>query len=113
MNEGDIPITGEARKWYKYKRDAKVGDVVLRKDETAAGQTYEYARIISIYVGLDGKVRSADLEYKVPGKSKFRVTTRPIHKLVLVVPVEEQTWRSKRTRRARRRGDPQAERPGR
>ncbi len=31
------------------------------------------------------------MEYKVPGESKFCVTTRPIHKLVLVVPVEEQT----------------------
>ncbi len=31
------------------------------------------------------------MEYKVPGESKTRVTTRPIHKLVLVVPVEEQT----------------------
>ncbi len=27
----------------------------------------------------------------MPGESKFCVTTRPIHKLVLVVPVEKQT----------------------
>jgi hypothetical protein len=51
------------KKWYKYKRDAKVGDVVFRKDETAAGQTYKYARIISVHVSSDGKVRSADVEY--------------------------------------------------
>ncbi len=38
----------------------------------------------------DGKVRAADIEYKLPGESVFRTTTRPIHKLVLVVPVEEQ-----------------------
>ncbi len=44
-----------------------------------------------MYAGADGKVRAADVEYKVPGESKFRVTTRPIHNLVLVVPVEEQT----------------------
>jgi hypothetical protein len=31
------------------------------------------------------------VEYKVPEESKFRIKTRPIHKLVLVVPVEEQT----------------------
>jgi hypothetical protein len=77
------------KKWYKYKRDAKVGDVVLRKDETAAGQMYKYARIISVHVGSDGKVGPADEEYKIPRESKFRVTTRPIHKLVLMVPVEE------------------------
>jgi hypothetical protein len=65
--------------------------MVLRKDETAAGQTYKYARITKVHVGSDGKVRAADIEYKVPGESKFRSTSRPIHKLVLVVLVEEQT----------------------
>jgi hypothetical protein len=55
-----------------------------------ARHMYKYARIIGIHVGSDGKVRSADMEYKVPGKSKFRVTTRLIHKLVMVVPMEEQ-----------------------
>jgi hypothetical protein len=90
MGEGDLPIATKQRKWYKYKRNAKVGDVI-RNDETAAGQTYKYARIIGIHVGSDGRVRSVDVEYKVPGESKFCITTRPIHKLVLVVPVEEQT----------------------
>ncbi len=79
------------QKWYKYKRDAKVSDVVLRKDETTAGQTYKYARIVNIHFGTDGKVRAADVSYKVHGESKFRVSTRPIHIFVLVVTVEEQT----------------------
>jgi hypothetical protein len=69
----------------------KVGDVILRKDETAARQTYKYAQVVSVHTGLDGKVRSADVEYKIPGESKVRVTTSPIHKLILLVPVEEQT----------------------
>ncbi len=86
-----FPSLLKHQKWYKYKRDTKVRDVVLKKDETAAGQTYKYARIIKVHVGSDGKVRAADIEYKVPGESKFRSITRPIHKLVLVVPVEEQT----------------------
>ncbi len=34
------------KKWYKYKRDARVGDVVLWKEETAAGQTYKYAEVL-------------------------------------------------------------------
>jgi hypothetical protein len=34
-------------------------------------------------VGTDGKVRAADVEYKIK--------ISPIHKLRLVVPVEEQT----------------------
>ncbi len=63
---------------------------MLRKDETAAGQTYKYAKVVRVHISADGKVRAADIEYKLPGESVFRTTTRPIHKLVLVVPVEEQ-----------------------
>ncbi len=77
-------------KWKQGKRDLKVGDVVLRKDETAAGQTYKYAKVIKVHTSTDGKVRAADVEYKLPGESVFRTTTRPIHKLVLVVPIKEQ-----------------------
>ncbi len=77
-------------KWKQEKRDLRVGDVVLRKDETAAGQTYKYAKVVKVHTSTDGKVRAADIEYKLPGESVFRTTTRPIHKLVLVVPVEEQ-----------------------
>ncbi len=77
-------------KWKRDKRDLKVGDIVLRKDETAAGQTYKYAKVVRVHTSADGKVRAAEMEYKLPGESVFRTTTRPIHKLVLVVPAEEQ-----------------------
>jgi hypothetical protein len=77
-------------KWKLEKRDLKTGDIVLRKDETAAGQTYKYAKVVKVHAGTDGKVRAADIEYKLPGESVFRTTTRPIHKLVLIIPVEEQ-----------------------
>jgi hypothetical protein len=77
-------------KWKREKRDLQVGDIVLRKDETAASQTYKYAKVIKVHTSTDDKVRAADIEYKLPGESVFRTTTRPIHKLVLVIPVEEQ-----------------------
>jgi hypothetical protein len=77
-------------KWTRDKKDLKVGDIVLRKDETAAGQTYKYARVTKVHVSADGRVRAADVEYKLPGEAVFRTTTRPIHKLVMVLPVEEQ-----------------------
>jgi hypothetical protein len=77
-------------KWTRDKKDLKVGDIVLRKDETAAGQTYKYAKVTKVHVSADGRVRAADIEYKLPGEGSFRTTTRPIHKLVMVLPVEEQ-----------------------
>jgi hypothetical protein len=84
-------------KWKREKRDLKVGDIVLRKDETAAGQTYKYAKVIRVHASSDDKVRAADIEYKLPGESVFRTTTRPIHKLVLVIPVEEQDPEANKT----------------
>jgi hypothetical protein len=56
-----FPSLLKQQKWFKYKRDTKVGDIVLRKDETAAGQTYKYVRVIKVHVGTDGKVRAADI----------------------------------------------------
>ncbi len=64
-----FPSLLKQQKWFKYKRDTKVGDVVLRKDEAAAGQTYKYARVTKVHVRTDGKVRAADIEYKVPGEA--------------------------------------------
>ncbi len=84
-----FPSLLKQQKWFKYKRDARVGDVVLRKGETAAAQTYKYARVTKVHVKMDGKVKAEDIEYEVPEETKFRSTTRPIHKLELIVPIEE------------------------
>jgi hypothetical protein len=43
-----------------------------------------------VHVSTDGRVRAADVEYKLPGETVYRTTTRSIHKLVMVLPVEEQ-----------------------
>jgi hypothetical protein len=88
-----FPALLNQQKWFKYKRDVKVGDIVLRKDKTAAGQTYKYERVAKVHVGTDGKVRAVDVEYKVPGEVRFHVTMRPIHRLVLIIPTEEQMTR--------------------
>ncbi len=36
-----FPSLLKQQKWFKYKKDTRVGDIVLRKDKTAAGQTYK------------------------------------------------------------------------
>jgi hypothetical protein len=90
-----FPEMLKQHKWTWDRKDVKVGDIVLRKDETAAGQTYKYSRVTKVHVSADGQVRSADIEYKLPGETVYRTTTRPIHKLVMVVPVEEQAAASK------------------
>jgi Family of unknown function (DUF5641) len=77
-------------KWRQSHRDSQVGDVVLLKDETAAGNTYKLARVTEVFRDeKDGRVRKVSVAYKNVTEKVFRVSTRPIHKIVLVVPAED------------------------
>jgi hypothetical protein len=71
--------------------------VVLRRNETAAENTINYAWDMKVQTEDDMMVRSANIEYKIPREQKFWVTMRPIHnqvmhKLVTVVPIKELTF---------------------
>jgi Family of unknown function (DUF5641) len=60
-----------------------VGDVVLLKDETAAGNTYKLARVTEVFRDeKDDRVRKVSVAYKNVTEKVFRVSTRPIHKIV-------------------------------
>jgi hypothetical protein len=50
--QGVFPSLLQQRKWFKFKRDVKVGDVVLPKGKTEAGQTYLYVRVLKVHEGL-------------------------------------------------------------
>ncbi len=76
-----------AKKWRKTHRDIQVDDLVLMKNENAAGVEYQRGRIKAVFPGEDGHVRSAEVEYKNPSEKVYRTTTRPIQKLVVLVPV--------------------------
>ena len=78
-------------KWRREHRDMRVGDVVLLKQETTALGTYKLGQISKVfYSPSDDKVHKVLVQYKNANESVFRETERPIQKLVLVVPVEEQ-----------------------
>jgi hypothetical protein len=88
-----FPTLLKQSKWTKLKRDGMEEDTVLRKDGTATGK---YARVITIHEGNVGKVMLADVEHKNPSESRFRMTTHPIHKLIMVDLVKEKkTWRKR------------------
>ncbi len=57
--------------WRKYV------DVVLRRDETAAGQIHKFARFVEVYNYTGRMIQLADIEYKLAREERFRVTTRP------------------------------------
>ena len=77
-----------AGRWRKEFPDLKEGDVVLMKDESLVAKDYRLGRVKTVYPGDDGHVRRADIEYRNPNEKDFRVTQRPIQKLIIVVPVQ-------------------------
>ena len=70
-------------KWNRSGRNLEKGDLVLIIDERVARNVWSLGRVIEVYPGGDGQVRSA----KVATSTKK--LDRPIDKLVLVLKNEE------------------------
>lgn len=69
-------------KWNRAERNIAVGDLVLLKIDNVPPGTWPVARVMEVYPGADGFVRSVKI--KTP-TSEF---VRPINKLVLIAPIE-------------------------
>ena len=85
------------QKWTVPKRDMKVGDIVLIKDDNVPRNVWPVARIVETYVSEDTHVRKVKVAVGDPklneqGKrvSPMCHLERPIHKLVLLIPSEDQ-----------------------
>jgi hypothetical protein len=76
-----------AQKWRKHHWDAQVGNVVLVKNETTAGEEFQRERVMEAIPREDGHVRSVQVEFKNPGEKVFRSTLRPIQKIAVIVPL--------------------------
>ena len=86
-------------KWHTSQRNLKPGDVVLVFDDSSAIRgEYRLAIIREVYAGDDHKVRKVSLAYKTYkvgekvaeySGAKDQVITRSIQRLVLIVPVDE------------------------
>ncbi len=71
-------------KWTKAQRNFQIGDIVLMKDDSTIRSYWPMGRIISTRPDSRGTVRSVTL--KTAHSSEL---TRPIHKLVLLLPADE------------------------
>ena len=87
------------KKWNTDVRNLEVDDIVLVLDNDPISRQYKLAKVCEVKTGKDGKVRSAQVEYrkfktneigtlKYSGSSPIKVT-RCCQRLVLIVPVEE------------------------
>jgi hypothetical protein len=81
-----------SHKWTKKERDKAVGDVVLLAEAENDDPTYRMGVVDSVKPGEDGHVLTVSIKYTNPGKtpeerSPPKFTTRPIHKVAVIVPV--------------------------
>ena len=70
------------QKWAGEKRNARVGDLVLLKEEGEMRGHWPMGRVVDVHPSKDGLVRSVSL--KVRGS----VLKRPIHKTVLLLAAD-------------------------
>jgi hypothetical protein len=80
-------------KWTKSMRNAAVGDIVYLAEAENDDPTYRLGQVVEACPGEDGCVRTVKVRYTNPGKPKGKrsppkTTTRPIHKVAVVVPAE-------------------------
>jgi hypothetical protein len=82
-----------SHKWTKNVRNVAVGDIVYLAEAENDDPTYRLGQVVEACPGEDGCVRTVRVQYTNPGKpegkrSPPKTTTRPIHKVAVVVPVE-------------------------
>ncbi|XP_068245286.1 uncharacterized protein [Palaemon carinicauda] len=83
------------QKWHTDKRNVQPGDIVLIKDTNVVRGKWKMGQVVDTETGRDNKVRDVSIRYKIqrPGKHKGQSDTvikRSVHKLVVLLPVEEQ-----------------------
>ena len=79
-------------KWHKSRRNVQVGDVVLVHDDSALAGDYKLGQVTEVKVSSDGLVRSCKVRCVTRTENNITksILERPIHKLCIIVPKEEQ-----------------------
>lgn len=74
-------------KWHHRKRNPRVGDVVIVRDEDQQRNDWPLGRVTEAYESKDGIVRKAMIVVRKDGKLK--TVLRPIKEVVLLIPAED------------------------
>ena len=80
-----LPMLQERPKWNQVKRNLKVDDVVLLKDDNASRNVWPMGVVTKAEPDAKGLVRSVYL------RTHTSELHRPVHKLVLLLPAEERS----------------------
>ncbi|XP_068221896.1 uncharacterized protein [Palaemon carinicauda] len=92
----NFPTLIVRQKWHVNVRSVMKGDIVLVNDQNALRGEWKLAQVVEGMQGRDGKTRDMILGYKINkfGKRYLgepdKLMTRSMHRLVVILPVEEQ-----------------------
>ena len=76
------------KKWRDTNRNFEKDDIVLLEDQNTVRRCWKLGRIREVYPVRDGLV--GDVEFEVVAKNGFKTSlSRPIQKLVLILPKDE------------------------
>nr|XP_017207877.2 uncharacterized protein LOC103909204 [Danio rerio] len=85
----------QRQKWNKNRRNVKVNDIVILKDDVSPRNKWKLAKVVDVYQGKDGKVRQIKLlmsDSSLDGKgkrlSKPSYLERPIQKVVILLEAD-------------------------
>ncbi|XP_028416322.1 uncharacterized protein LOC114540241 [Dendronephthya gigantea] len=79
-----IPTLQERKKWNEPKRNLQVDDLVFIADDNVPRNTWPMGRIVDVFPGPDGRVRTIDV------RSKNSVYRRPVAKVCLLEAADDQ-----------------------
>ena len=81
------------QKWHEKTRNVAVGDLVMICDKGTLKAKYKIGIIDAVTVSSDNSVRSATIRYTIRNNDRVRIVrvTRSVQRLVLLLPIEEQT----------------------
>jgi hypothetical protein len=89
-NEIYFPSLVIHQKWHTKQRNMKVGDIVMIQDSGMIKGKWKLGRIVKSEPSTrDGLVRTVDIQYKNPESNTFITISRPVQRLVVILPVEE------------------------
>ena len=94
MTRSYFPSLTIRQKWHTSRRNVRVGDLVLIQDINAIRGDWKLGRISEVEKSKGGYVRNCFVKYKLLNhdlsvKKTFTTVRRPVQKLVIILPVED------------------------
>ena len=77
------------QKWHHQTRNMKVGDIVIIQDKNLIRGQWRLGRISLVHPDSDGIVRNVDVQYKHNDSTLYTTINRPVQRLIMLMPVDE------------------------